>query len=87
MKVRVKFVGEVRKKYDLTDTWLILSDNATVEDVLTRIKNEHGVNVNLEDKSITVLVNGRRLEFIGGSKAKLKDLVETVIMLIIAGGL
>jgi len=87
MKVRVKFVGEVRKKYDLTDTWLILSDNATVEDVLTRIKNEHGVNVNLEDKSITVLVNGRRLEFIGGSKAKLKDLDEIVIMPIIAGGL
>ncbi|MEM1566021.1 MAG: MoaD/ThiS family protein [Candidatus Bathyarchaeia archaeon] len=87
MKVRVKFVGELRKKYDLTDTWLILSDNATVEDVLTRIKNEHGVNVNLEDKSITVLVNGRRLEFIGGSKAKLKDLDEIVIMPIIAGGL
>lgn len=87
MKVRVKFVGAMRKKYGLTDTWLILSDDATVEDVLAKIEKEHGVSVNLEDTGMTVLVNGRRLDFIGGSKTKLKDLDEIVIMPIIAGGL
>jgi len=87
MKVRVKFVGELHKKYGLTDIWLFVDEDATVEDVLAKIEKEHGISVNPEDTSITFLVNGRHLDFIGGYKAKLKDLDEIVIMPIIAGGL
>ncbi|MEM0057918.1 MAG: MoaD/ThiS family protein [Candidatus Bathyarchaeia archaeon] len=87
MRVRVKFVSTTRKKYGLTDFWLFLGDDATVEDVLARIEREHGVSINLEDTGVAVLVNGKRLEFIGGPKAKLRDLDEIVIMPIIAGGI
>lgn len=86
MKVRVKFAGAMSRRFSLTDTWLFLHDHATVEDVFAKLK-EHGVYINSEDVGITILVNGRRLEFIGGLKAKLKDMDEIVLMPIIAGGI
>ncbi|MEM3730437.1 MAG: MoaD/ThiS family protein [Candidatus Bathyarchaeia archaeon] len=87
MKVRVKFAGDSHHKFGMTDIWLFLQDDVTVEDVLAKLERERGVKISLEDVSLTVLVNGRRIEFIGGPKAKLKDMDEIVIVPIIAGGL
>jgi molybdopterin converting factor small subunit len=87
MKVRVKFTGATCKKFSLTDVWLFLHDDARVKDVFTKLEKEWGITINSQDTSITVLLNGRRLEFVGDSKAKLKDMDEIVVMPIIAGGL
>ncbi|MEM3577888.1 MAG: MoaD/ThiS family protein [Candidatus Bathyarchaeia archaeon] len=86
MKVRVKFAGAAHKRFSLTDIWLFLHDYATVEDAFIKLK-EQGVDIKPGDATITVLVNGRRIEFIGGLKTKLKDMDEIVLMPIIAGGL
>ncbi len=86
MKVRLKFAGEVHKKYGLADLWLIIHGEATVKEVLATLEKEKGIKINLEDSSIVVLVNGRRVEFIGGPNAIVKDMDEIVVMPIIAGG-
>ncbi|MCS7114549.1 MAG: MoaD/ThiS family protein [Nitrososphaerota archaeon] len=86
MKVRVKFVGEMHKKFGMEDLWLSLHDKAAVKDVLAKLEMEKGVKIDLGDPSLVVLVNGRRIEFMGGSNASLKDMDEIVVMPIIAGG-
>lgn len=87
MKVRVKFAGDSRQKFGVTDIWLFVHDNAAVKDILAKLEKERGIKISLEDSGITVLVNGRHLEFVGGVNAKLRDLDEIVVMPIIAGGL
>lgn len=86
MKVRVKFAGDMHKKFGVADLWLSLQDETTVKEFLVKLEKEKGIKINLEDTGIVVLVNGRRVEFIGGLKASLKDMDEVVVMPIIAGG-
>ncbi|MEM3703668.1 MAG: MoaD/ThiS family protein [Candidatus Bathyarchaeia archaeon] len=86
MKVRVKFAGGMHKKFGAEDLWLSLQDEATLREVLALLEREKGIKINLEDTSIVVLVNGKRLEFVGGLDARLKDMDEVVVMPIIAGG-
>lgn len=86
MKVRVKFAGGIHKKFGIVDLWLSLSDETTVKEILAKLEKEKGIKIGLEDTSIVVLVNGRRVEFIGGLNARLKDMDEVVVMPIIAGG-
>lgn len=86
MRVRVKFAGGMHKKFGMADLWLSLSDETTVKEVLAKLEKEKGIKINLEDTSIVVLVNGRRVEFIGGLNTRLKDMDEVVVMPIIAGG-
>jgi molybdopterin synthase sulfur carrier subunit len=86
MRVRVKFAGDMHKKFGMADLWLSLSDETTVKEVLAKLEKEKGIKINLEDTSIVVLVNGRRVEFIGGLNTRLKDMDEVVVMPIIAGG-
>jgi len=86
MKVRVKFAGDMHKKFGMADLWLFLPDETTVKEFLAKLEKEKGVKIDLEDTSTVVLVNGRRVEFIGGLKASLKDMDEVVVMPIIAGG-
>jgi molybdopterin converting factor small subunit len=47
---------------------------------------ERGVKLNLETNNIVVLVNGRRIEFMGGLDVKLKDLDEILVASIFGGG-
>lgn len=86
MKVRVKFVGEMHKKFGMEDLWLSLNDKAMVKDILAKLEREKGVKVDLGDPGVVVLVNGRRIDFLGGANAVLKDMDEIVVMPIIAGG-
>lgn len=82
----MKFIGEARKKFNLEDLWISFQEEPTVKDVLAELERERGVKINLEDSSVAVLVNGRRIEFIGGLNATLKHMDEVTIMPIIAGG-
>lgn len=86
MKVHVKFAGDTHKKFGTADLWLFLQNEATVKEILVRLEKEKGIKIDLEDARIVVLVNGRRLEFIGGLNATLKDMDEIVVMPIVAGG-
>lgn len=86
MKVRVKFVGEMHKRFGMEDLWLPLGEKTTVKEVLVKLEREKGIKIDLGDSSLVVLVNGRRVEFIGGLSASLKDMDEIVVMPIVAGG-
>ncbi|MEM0313159.1 MAG: MoaD/ThiS family protein [Candidatus Bathyarchaeia archaeon] len=85
MRIRVKFVGDLRQKVGMADLWMRLPEGATVEKLLEDLRKT-GIKVESENPSMVIFVNGRRLEFIGGLKAELKDLDELTIMPIIAGG-
>lgn len=85
MRIRVKFVGDLRQKAGMTDLWMHLPEGATVENLLEDLRRR-GVKVEIENPSMAIFVNGRRLEFMGGLRAGLKDLDELIIMPIIAGG-
>ena len=87
MKVLVKFVGSPYVITGISDTWLVFDKNEiTVRELLTKLEMERGVKLNLETDNIVVLVNGRRIEFMGGLDAKLKDLDEIVVASIVGGG-
>ncbi len=86
MKVRLKFAGDIHKKFGVADLWLSLNNEATVKEILSKLEREKGIKIDLEDTNMVVLVNGRRVEFIGGLNAILKDMDEVVVMPIIAGG-
>lgn len=87
MKVLVKFVGSPYVITGISDTWFVFDKNEiTVRELLTKLEMERGVKLNLEIANIVVLVNGRRIEFMGGLDAELKDLDEVVVASIIGGG-
>jgi len=87
MKVLAKFVGSPYKIVGVSDIWLFFdTDEVTVRELLTKIETERGVKLNLETDNIVVLVNGRRIEFMGGLDARLKDSDEIVVASIIGGG-
>lgn len=86
MKVHIKFVGKFHEEFSTEDLWLFLQNGATMKEVLEKLEREKNIKVNLQDPSMVVLVNGKRVEFAGGLSAVLKDLDEIVIMPIIAGG-
>ena len=87
MKVFVKFVGTPYKIVGESDIWVFFDkDEITVRELLTKIEIEREVKLNLETDNIVVLVNGRRIEFMGGLDAKLKDSDEIVVASIIGGG-
>lgn len=87
MMVRVKFVGGLRRKVKMEDLWMPLRGETTLKEILAKLEKERGIKVKLEDSSIVILVNGRRIEFIGGLNANLKHMDEVVIMPAIAGGI
>jgi molybdopterin converting factor small subunit len=86
MKVHIKFVGKFHEEFSTEDMWLYLQNGATMKEVLEKLEREKSIKVNLQDSSMVVLVNGKRVEFSGGLSAVLRDLDEIVIMPIIAGG-
>lgn len=87
MRVLVKFVGSPYVITGITDTWLVFDKNEiTVRELLTKLEVERGVKLNLEIANIVVLVNGRRIEFMGGLDTGLKDSDEIVVASIVAGG-
>jgi hypothetical protein len=38
MRVRVKFAGDMHKKFGMADLWLSLSDETTVKEVLAKLE-------------------------------------------------
>lgn len=87
MKVLVKFVGSPYVITGISDTWFVFDKNEiTVRELLTKLETEKEVKLNLEIPNIVVLVNGKRIEFMGGLDAELKDLDEVVVASIVAGG-
>ncbi len=86
MRVHIKFVGKFHEEFRKEDLWIYLQNGATMKEVLEKLEREKSIKVNLQDSSMVVLVNGRRVEFVGGLNAALKDKDEIVIMPIIGGG-
>ncbi|NWF78173.1 MAG: MoaD/ThiS family protein [Chloroflexi bacterium] len=87
MKVLAKFVGSPYKIVGVSDIWLFFDkDEITVRELLNKLEMERGVKFTLESDNIVILVNGRRIEFMGGLDARLKDLDEIVVASIIGGG-
>ncbi|MEM2273736.1 MAG: hypothetical protein QXX56_05960, partial [Candidatus Bathyarchaeia archaeon] len=73
MKVHVKFASNMRKGSNIVDLWMHFQNNeVTVKEVLDKLEREKKIKVDLKDTSIIILVNGRRVEFVGGFDAKLK---------------
>jgi molybdopterin converting factor small subunit len=86
MRVHVKFVGRLHEEFRAEDLWIHLQNGATMKEVLEKLESEKSIKVNLQNPSMVVLVNGKRMEFVGGLNATLKNLDEIVIMPIIGGG-
>jgi molybdopterin converting factor small subunit len=86
MRVHIKFVGRFHEKYRAEDLWIHLHKGATMKEVLEKLEGEKKIKVNVQDSSMVVLVNGKRLEFAGGLNAALRDLDKIVIMPITGGG-
>ena len=86
LRVHIKFVGKFHEEFRTEDLWIYLQSGATMKELLDKLEKEKSIKVNLQDPSMVILVNGRRLEFAGGLNAALKDLDEIVIMPIIGGG-
>jgi len=86
MRVHIKFVGKFHEEFRTEDSWIYLQNGATMNEVLEKLESEKRIKVNLQDPSMVVLVNGRRVEFAGGLNAALKDKDQIVIMPIIVGG-
>ena len=86
MRVHIKFVGKFHEEFRTEDLWIYLENGAAMREVLEKLEREKSIKVNLQDSSMVVLVNGKRVEFIGGLNAALSDLDEIVILPIIVGG-
>jgi molybdopterin converting factor small subunit len=86
MRVHIKFVGKFHDEFRSEDLWIYLQNRATMKEVLEKLKSEKSIKVNLQNPSMVVLVNGKRVEFVGGLNAALRDLDDIVIMPIIGGG-
>jgi molybdopterin converting factor small subunit len=86
MRVHIKFVGRFHEEFRTEDLWISLQNGATMKEVLEKLEREKSIKVNLQDSSMVVLVNGKRVEFVGGLNAALRDLDQIVIMPIIGGG-
>jgi molybdopterin converting factor small subunit len=86
MRVHMKFVGRFHEEFRREDLWIYLQNGATMKEMLERLEREKSIKVNLQDSGMVVLVNGRRVELVGGLNASLKDNDEIVIMPIIGGG-
>jgi molybdopterin converting factor small subunit len=86
MRVHVKFVGRFHEKFRTEDLRIYLQNGATMKEVLEKLERDKNIKVNLQDPSMVVLVNGKRLQFAGGLNAALKNLDEIVIMPITGGG-
>jgi molybdopterin converting factor small subunit len=86
MRVHIKFVGKFHEEFRKEDLWIFFQNGATMKELLEKLEREKNIKVNLQDSSMVVLVNGRRVEFVGGLDATLRDLDEIVIMPIIGGG-
>jgi molybdopterin converting factor small subunit len=87
MKVHIKIVGEIRQRSGMTDMWIFLPNNATVKEALAELEKKEEIKINTENTNIAIFLNGRRLDFIGGFNASLKEMDEIVVMPIIAGGI
>ncbi|MEM2320918.1 MAG: MoaD/ThiS family protein [Candidatus Bathyarchaeia archaeon] len=86
MKVRVKVIGGPQGKFRMEDLFVSFQNEPTLKDVLAEIEKERGIKVDPRDPGIVILVNGRRIEFIGGLNISLKHMDEVTIMPIISGG-
>ena len=86
MRVHLKFVGKFHEEFSTEDAWIYLQNGATMKEVLEKLERDKSIKVNLQDSGMVILVNGKRMEFVGGLIAVLKDLYEIVIMPIIGGG-
>jgi len=86
MRVHLKFMGKFDGELSMEDVWIYLQNGATMKEVLEKLEREKSIKVNLQNSSTVVLINGKRMEFVGGLNTTLRDLDEIVIMPIIGGG-
>jgi len=86
MRVHLKFMGKFDGELSMEDVWIYLQNGATMKEVLEKLEREKSIKVNLQNSSMVVLINGKRMEFVGGLNTTLRDLDEIVIMPIIGGG-
>jgi len=86
MKVFVKLIAQAAEGVDKPEFWVFLGENSTLGDLLKKLERERGIKIGWGKRDIVILINGRSAEFLGGVKAKLKDMDRIVIMPVAAGG-
>lgn len=86
MKVFVKLIAQVAEGIDKPEFWVFLEENSTLDDLLKKLLLERGIKIKWDKRNIVILINGSSAEFLGGVKAKLKDMDKIVIMPVAAGG-
>jgi len=86
MKVFVKLIAQAAEGADKPEFWVFLGENSTLGDLLKKLERERGIKIEWDKRNIVILINGRSAEFLGGVKAKLKDMDRIVIMPVAAGG-
>ena len=86
MKVFVKLIAQAAEGADKPEFWVFLGENSTLGDLLKKLERERGIKIGWGKRDIVILINGRSAEFLGGVKAKLKDMDKIVIMPVAAGG-
>ena len=86
MKVFVKLIAQVAEGIGRPEFWIFLEENSTLEDLLKKLELERRIKIEWDKRNIVILINGRSAEFLGGVKAKLKDMDKIVIMPVAAGG-
>ncbi|USS39810.1 MoaD/ThiS family protein [Thermococcus aggregans] len=85
MKVFVKLIAQAAEGVDKPEFWVFLEENSTLGDLLKKLERERGIKID-EKRNIVILINGRSAEFLGGTKARLKDMDKVIIMPVAAGG-
>jgi molybdopterin converting factor small subunit len=75
------------QQIDAPEFWMFLEEGSTVGDFLKKLEKDKGIKINLNDRNIVILVNGRSIKFLGNLEAKLRELNKIVIMPVVAGGL
>ncbi|ACS90669.1 hypothetical protein TSIB_1618 [Thermococcus sibiricus MM 739] len=86
MKVFVKLIAQVAEGIERLEFWVFLEENSTLGDLLKKLELERKIKIEWDKRNIVILINGRSAEFLGGVKAKLKDMDKIVIMPVAAGG-
>lgn len=74
IKIRVKVYLSLIEKLGWHEKEVVLDDDATINDLLEKLPELKNILYKYREKTIqpTIMINGRRIEFLGGLQAKLK---------------
>ncbi|MEM2703521.1 MAG: MoaD/ThiS family protein [Candidatus Bathyarchaeia archaeon] len=83
MKVFVEIIGRIAEGKNISE-WIHLSDGASLKDLLETLKNR--IKINFNKTAITILLNGRQVDYHEALNIKIKELDRVIITSPVAGG-